>query len=84
MRTLPSRQGQEIPPTSCGWPNNILVIRGDDIGTEKISYYNRGMMGYQTPNIDRLGTVSQPSVKIGPSFFLKSRDAEQKVGRKWM
>lgn len=34
---------------------NILVIWGDDIGTENISYYNRGMMGYQTPNIDRIG-----------------------------
>ncbi|MCB1242748.1 MAG: arylsulfatase [Verrucomicrobiales bacterium] len=33
---------------------NILVIWGDDIGTENISYYNRGMMGYQTPNIDRI------------------------------
>jgi arylsulfatase len=34
---------------------NVLVIWGDDIGTENISYYNRGMMGYQTPNIDRVG-----------------------------
>lgn len=33
---------------------NILVIWGDDIGTENISYYNRGMMRYKTPNIDRL------------------------------
>ena len=33
---------------------NILVIWGDDIGTENISYYNRGMMGYKTPNIDRV------------------------------
>ncbi len=33
---------------------NILVIWGDDIGTENISYHNRGMMGYQTPNIDRI------------------------------
>ena len=33
---------------------NILVIWGDDFGTENISYYNRGMMGYQTPNIDRI------------------------------
>ena len=33
---------------------NILVIWGDDIGTENISYYNRGMMGYKTPNIDRI------------------------------
>ena len=34
---------------------NVLVIGGDDIGTENISYYNHGMMGFQTPNIDRVG-----------------------------
>jgi len=33
---------------------NILVIWGDDIGIENISHNNRGMMGYQTPNIDRI------------------------------
>ncbi len=33
---------------------NILVIWGDDIGTWNISHNNRGMMGYQTPNIDRI------------------------------
>ncbi len=33
---------------------NILVIWGDDIGTWNISFNNRGMMGYQTPNIDRI------------------------------
>jgi arylsulfatase len=33
---------------------NILVIWGDDIGTTNISYNNRGLMGYQTPNIDRI------------------------------
>jgi arylsulfatase len=33
---------------------NILVICGDDIGTWNISHNNRGMMGYQTPNIDRI------------------------------
>jgi len=33
---------------------NILVIRGDDIGTWNISHNNRGMMGYKTPNIDRI------------------------------
>jgi hypothetical protein len=32
---------------------NILVIMGDDIGYWNISAYNRGMMGYRTPNIDR-------------------------------
>lgn len=33
---------------------NILVIWGDDIGWGNVSAYNHGMMGYQTPNIDRL------------------------------
>ena len=33
---------------------NILVLWGDDIGYWNISHNNRGMMGYQTPNIDRL------------------------------
>ncbi len=33
---------------------NILVIWGDDIGTWNISHNNRGMMGYKTPNIDRI------------------------------
>ena len=33
---------------------NILVIWGDDIGHFNISAYNNGMMGYRTPNIDRI------------------------------
>jgi arylsulfatase len=33
---------------------NILVIWGDDIGYWNLSAYNQGMMGYQTPNIDRV------------------------------
>ena len=33
---------------------NILVIWGDDIGWNNPSAYNRGMMGYSTPNIDRV------------------------------
>jgi arylsulfatase len=33
---------------------NILVIWGDDIGRSNISAYTMGMMGYQTPNIDRI------------------------------
>jgi arylsulfatase len=33
---------------------NILVIWGDDIGQFNVSAYNRGMMGYKTPNIDRI------------------------------
>ena len=33
---------------------NILVIWGDDVGWFNTSAYNRGMMGYKTPNIDRI------------------------------
>src|SRR5207249_986271 len=33
---------------------NILVLWGDDIGTWNISHFSRGMMGYRTPNIDRV------------------------------
>jgi len=33
---------------------NILVIFGDDVGYWNISAYNRGMMGYRTPNIDSI------------------------------
>jgi arylsulfatase A-like enzyme len=34
---------------------NILVIWGDDIGYSNISINSQGIMGYQTPNIDRIG-----------------------------
>jgi arylsulfatase len=34
---------------------NILVIMGDDIGWFNPSIYHRGIMGYETPNIDRIG-----------------------------
>ena len=33
---------------------NVVVIMADDIGYWNISSYNRGMMGYRTPNIDRI------------------------------
>src|SRR5271168_89709 len=34
---------------------NILVIFGDDIGQSDISAYTFGLMGFRTPNIDRIG-----------------------------
>jgi len=33
---------------------NILILWGDDIGTTNISAYSDGVMGYTTPNLDRL------------------------------
>jgi arylsulfatase len=45
-----------VGPASAQTSNkpNILVIFGDDIGYWNVSAYNRGMMGYRTPNIDRI------------------------------
>ncbi len=40
--------------TAQGRRPNIVVIWGDDIGESNISAYNFGLMGYRTPNIDRL------------------------------
>ncbi|WRQ53766.1 arylsulfatase [Roseiconus lacunae] len=57
---------------------NILVIWGDDIGTWNISHNNRGMMGYRTPNIDRIAKegisftdyYGQQSCTAGRAAFL--------------
>jgi len=35
-------------------PPSILVIWGDDIGIANLSCYSDGLMGYWTPNIDRI------------------------------
>jgi len=43
-----------VAPAAAQQKPNILVIMGDDIGYWNISAYNRGMMGYRTPNIDRI------------------------------
>jgi arylsulfatase len=42
------------PAAAPGSKPNILVIFGDDIGMWNVSAYSRGMMGYRTPNIDRI------------------------------
>jgi len=57
---------------------NILVIWGDDIGTWNISHNNRGMMGYRTPNIDRIANegvaftdyYAQQSCTAGRAAFI--------------
>jgi RNA polymerase sigma-70 factor (ECF subfamily) len=48
---------------------NILILWGDDIGTWNISYNNRGMMGYQTPNIDR---IAKEGVAFTQQTFLSA------------
>ena len=49
--SIESAQGQPAPS---GRRPNILVIFGDDIGQSNISAYTFGLMGYRTPNIDRI------------------------------
>jgi arylsulfatase len=57
---------------------NIVVIWGDDIGFWNISAYSRGMMGYQTPNIDRIANegalftdvYAQQSCTAGRAAFI--------------
>jgi arylsulfatase len=47
-------QAQQQPAAPAGAKPNILVIFGDDIGLTNISAYSMGLMGYRTPNIDRI------------------------------
>jgi arylsulfatase A-like enzyme len=42
------------PAFCAGQKPNILVIWGDDVGQTNISAYTRGLVGYTTPNIDRI------------------------------
>ena len=49
-----------IAQTPAGKPN-ILVIFGDDVGVTNISAYSGGLMGYETPNIDR---IAQEGIKF--------------------
>ncbi len=57
---------------------NIIVLWGDDIGIHNISAYNHGIMGYQTPNIDRIAkegalftdAYSQQSCTAGRASFI--------------
>jgi arylsulfatase A-like enzyme len=44
----------QVRPANDGKKPNILVIFGDDIGQTNISAYSQGVMGYRTPNIDRI------------------------------
>lgn len=47
--------GSVVPPLQAqGKKPNILVIWGDDVGYWNVSAFNQGMMGYKTPNIDRI------------------------------
>jgi len=61
---------------------NILVIFGDDIGVPQISAYTLGLMGYRTPNIDRLAregalftdSYGQQSCTAGRASFILGQE----------
>src|SRR5687768_17387628 len=91
MRTAPSG----TPVAACGAgedamatnqagkrPPNFLILWGDDIGYWNISANNRGMMGYRTPNIDRIAEgginftdyYGQQSCTAGRSAFITGQN----------
>lgn len=61
---------------------NIVAIMADDIGYWNISAYNQGMMGYQTPNIDRIANegmrftdaYGQQSCTAGRAAFITGQN----------
>jgi arylsulfatase A-like enzyme len=75
-----------LPAEAADKKPNILVIWGDDIGWENISAYNLGLMGYKTPNIDRIAkegaiftdVYAQQSCTAGRgSFILRNAYAKR-------
>ena len=50
----PAPAENSAQPADAGKKPNILVIFGDDIGQTNVSAYSMGLMGYRTPNIDRI------------------------------
>ena len=69
---------QTAPKNATQSKPNILVIWGDDIGISNLSCYSHGLMGYQTPNIDRLAkegmmftdSYGEQSCTAGRSSFI--------------
>ena len=59
-----TRIGSEVTSMPEGKPN-ILVIWGDDIGITNLSCYSDGLMGYRTPNIDR---IAQEGMRFTDSY----------------
>jgi arylsulfatase A-like enzyme len=86
-------QAQAQPATApSGKKPNILVIFGDDIGQTNVSAYSFGLMGYRTPNIDRIAKegmmftdyYAEQSCTAGRSSFITGqctlRTGMSKVG----
>jgi arylsulfatase len=76
VQVAQAQQQPAAPPA--GSKPNILVIFGDDIGITNLSTYSQGLMGYETPNIDRIARegmkflhyYGEQSCTAGRSAFL--------------
>jgi len=77
--TAPVRTAQaQQQPAPSGPRPNILVIMGDDIGQSNVSAYTSGLLGYWTPNIDRIASegmrftdyYAEQSCTAGRSSFI--------------
>jgi hypothetical protein len=74
--------GPAASAAASGRKPNILVIFGDDIGIPQISAYTMGMMGYRTPNIDRIAaegaiftdSYGQQSCTAGRASFILGQE----------
>ena len=75
---LPIAVFAQATTATTGKKPNILVIFGDDIGQTNISAYSFGLMGYRTPNIDRIANegmkftdyYAEQSCTAGRSTFI--------------
>ena len=73
-----NRPAKETAGKGAGSRPNILVIWGDDIGQSNLSCYTHGLMGYHTPNIDRIAkegmlftdSYGEQSCTAGRSSFI--------------
>jgi arylsulfatase len=78
VNTAQAQQPTPAPAQPAGRRPNILVIFGDDIGQTNLSAYSFGLMGYRTPNIDRIARegmmftdyYAEQSCTAGRSSFL--------------
>ncbi|TAK62712.1 arylsulfatase [Methylobacter sp.] len=67
-----------VPAQAADTKPNIVIIWGDDIGQTNVSAYSRGVMGYSTPNIDRVANegimftdyYAEQSCTAGRSAFI--------------
>jgi len=80
-----AQQQQAPAPAASGGKPNILIIFGDDIGQSNLSCYTFGVMGYKTPNIDRIAKegmmftdyYAENSCTAGRSTFITGQSCKR-------